>query len=160
MKVYSRNWKEGIAILVTFTIQYCFYPGVMLLFEPTFFTSFTWFVISVVTFHSLFDTVGRYLAGKIDLVGKNNFFLVCLSRLVFVALYLLQYQGGVWGSDWFIIVNLFLFSLSCGYLSTLGMNYGSDSSTVDQSMAGSIMGFHLTFGISLGSAIALICLSK
>ena len=83
--------------------------------------------------------------------------------MVFVVFYLLTYfevNKEIFGSDWFIITNLALFSITCGYLSTIGMNYGSDSSTKDQGLAGSIMGFHLTLGICLGSATALIFLSK
>ena len=140
----------------------------MFIYEPTFFknSDYSWFVISIVTFHSLCDTLGRYLGGMetlANLVPKKSFLTACLSRVVFVAFYMFTYLGvmpSVFGSDWFIILNLALFSISCGYLSTIGMNYGSDASTKDQGLAGSIMGFHLTLGICLGSATALIFLSK
>ena len=151
----------GLSIAFTFTVQYLFYPGVILKYRPGFLAS-SWFVISVVTYHSFWDTVGRYLAGQYNCIPKPKFMGWCLSRVMFVLFYMLTFEGvepQVFGSDWFIITNLTLFSISCGYLSTLGMNYGSDASTVNQSLAGSIMGFHLTFGISLGSALALIFLS-
>jgi len=85
-----------------------------------------------------------------------------VSRIVFVGCYLCTYGDDypeVFGSDWFIITLLTFFSISCGYLSNVGMIYGSDSSTGNQPLAGSIMGFHLTFGICAGSAIALIFFS-
>ena len=163
-EVYCKNGIMALSILVTFTIQYTFYPGVMLSssLEPTFFTDFSWFVITLVTYHSFWDTVGRYLAGIFNILPKKVFLWACLSRIIFVVFYMLMHDGkdpSLWASNWFIIVNLTLFSFTCGYLSTLGMNYGSDETTLNQSLAGSIMGFHLTFGICLGSAIALICLS-
>ena len=129
--------------------------------EPTFFSDFSWFVISVVTFHSIVDTLGRYIGGRCpNLVAKHRYFLACLSRLIFVPAYLLTfYNISFFNSNWFIILNLFLFSISCGYLSTIGMNFGCDETTKDQSLAGSIMGFHLTLGICLGSTIAEVFFS-
>ena len=62
-------------------------------------------------------------------------------------------------SDWFIITNLTLFATSFGYWTSLGMKYGTDPLTKNQGLAGAIMGFNLTFGICLGSAIAIIFLS-
>jgi len=161
--VYRFNWNPAVAIAITFTIQYSFYPGVILKYEPSFFTSFSWFVICVVTYHSFWDTIGRYLGGKISLINKEQFMAASLSRIIFVVFYLLTFksiQPQIFGSNWFIIANLTLFSVSCGYLSTIGMNFGADETTVNQSLAGSIMGFHLTLGICLGSAIALIFLSN
>lgn len=52
-----------------------------------------------------------------------------------------------------------LFAASCGYLTTVGMKYGSDESTVNRGLAGTIMGIHLSFGICLGSTIAIAFLS-
>ena len=135
----------------------------MFKYELSFFKpyKYSWFAISIVTFHSLCDTLGRHLGGTFNIISKKAYPWVCASRLIFVVFYMLTFKGvnpDVFGSDWFIIINFALFSISCGYLSTIGMNYGSDSSTKDQAMAGSIMGFHLIFGITAGSFIALIFL--
>ena len=128
----------GFSVLLTFAIEYAFYPGVILEIIPTFFTKdnndMSWFVITMITYHSLFDTLGRYLAGKFNIIRKEIFFWVCLSRLIFVLTYLLSYYGvagSFFRSNWFIMLNLTLFSISCGYLSTLGMEYGSDSTTLN-----------------------------
>ena len=160
-KVYKTNYSEAVSIVITFAIQYSFFPGIMFVNEPTFFTNFSWFVISVVTFHSVLDTIGRYIGGRFPtLVPKDRYLLACLSRFIFVPLYLLTfYDISFFNSNWFIIVNLLLFSISCGYLSTIGMNFGCDETTNDQSLAGSIMGFHLTLGICIGSTIAEIFFS-
>mmetsp|Transcript_39653 Transcript_39653/g.28648 ORF Transcript_39653/g.28648 Transcript_39653/m.28648 type:complete len:116 (+) Transcript_39653:986-1333(+) len=113
-------------------------------------------------FTNVCDTIGRMLAKRFELVSKKNFNKISLFRLIFIVTYMLTFEGvapDFFGSNAFIIINLFLFAVSCGYLSTLGMMYGSDESTVDQGMAGTIMGIHLTIGILVGSTIALIFLS-
>ena len=60
-------------------------------------------------------------------------------------------------NDIFVIINVILFSISCGYLATLGFNFGSDESNGDRATAGKIMGFHLTMGICIGSLFANVC---
>jgi hypothetical protein len=160
--VYRKNCKMGFCIALTFTIQYSFYPGVILGTELTFFKDFSWFVITVVTFHSFWDTIGRFVAGSWNFIPKEWFLAASVSRLIFVVLYILTFDGAnqaFFGSDSFVIILFLFFSVSCGYLSTLGMNYGSDDTTGNQSLAGSIMGFHLTFGIVLGSTVALLFFS-
>ena len=97
------------------------------------------------------------------MIKKTEFMKACLCRLIFVLFYMLtikSYIPEIFGSTWFIVTNFTLFSVSCGYLSTIGMNFGADETTENQSLAGSIMGFYLTLGICLGSAIALIFLSN
>ena len=107
----------------------------MLEFMPTFFDDFSWFVISLVTYHSFWDTVGRKLGGVGDIVGKEKFFWLCISRFIFVILYAMMLankgKNTFWTSNWFNVTILTLISVSCGYLSTLGMNYGSDASTIN-----------------------------
>jgi hypothetical protein len=66
--VYKRNWKEAWSVALTYTVQFAFYPGVMLEYQFTFTKNFSWFVIVVVTYASLGDTLGRWLAGKRDLI--------------------------------------------------------------------------------------------
>jgi hypothetical protein len=165
--VYSKNYVEALSILLTFVIEYTFYPGAILKYKLSWFRpeDYSWFVIFVVTFHSLSDTLGRYLGAmefSRKLITKKVFPWMCLARLVFVYFYLLSFNGvrpEIFGADWFIVTNLFLFSISCGYLTNIGMRYGSDSTTINRGVAGSLMGFHLIFGICMGSSLALIFLS-
>ena len=158
---FAKNYISAFSVALTFGIQYTFFPGVMFKYELSFFTSFSWFAISIVTFHSVCDTLGRHLGGVYNVIPKHLYPWACASRIIFVFFYMCTFKGvkpSIFGSDWFIITNFALFSVSCGYLSTIGMNYGSDASTKDQAMAGSIMGFHLIFGITAGSFIALLYL--
>mmetsp|Transcript_86260 Transcript_86260/g.118937 ORF Transcript_86260/g.118937 Transcript_86260/m.118937 type:complete len:163 (-) Transcript_86260:51-539(-) len=162
MKVYRINWAEALSVLFIFTVQFAFYPGVTLAYEPSFFVDFSWFVIALMIFTNVCDTIGRILAKRFEVIPKKYFNKISLFRIIFIVTYMLTYEGvaeNFFGSNAFIIINLMLFAISCGYLSTLGMKYGSDQSTVDQGMAGTIMGIHLTVGILIGSTIALIFLS-
>ena len=140
-----------------------FFPGVMLKYKWSFIDSFSWFVITLVTYASVCDTIGRYIAGKKDFVPKRPFLLSSLIRgIFFTGLFLLTYNGvavEVFGSDWFIILALGIFASTAGYWTTVGMKYGSDEETKDQGLAGTIMGFHLTLGISVGSTFAIVFLS-
>lgn len=163
LEVYRINWKEALSITITQGVQMAFFPGVMLKYQWGFIKDFSWFVITLVTYASICDTIGRYIAGWRDFIPKNSFFASAIIRGVFfVVIFMLMYEGvyvKVFGSDWFIIVALGCFASTAGYWTTVGMKYGCDENTKDQGLAGTIMGFHLTLGISLGSAVAIACLS-
>mmetsp|Transcript_7966 Transcript_7966/g.10421 ORF Transcript_7966/g.10421 Transcript_7966/m.10421 type:complete len:88 (+) Transcript_7966:485-748(+) len=80
------------------------------------------------------DTIGRILAKKFEVIPKKHYHKIALFRIIFIFTYMFTYLGvgeNFFGSNGFIIINLILFATSCGYLSTLGMKYGTDKSTVD-----------------------------
>lgn len=79
-QVFKLNYPVGLSVVLTFTIQYTFFPGVMLIKKLDFFGSFAWFANSIITFHNLCDTLGRTLAGKYIFVNKRIFPLVCCIR--------------------------------------------------------------------------------
>lgn len=140
-----------------------FFPGVMLKYQWSFISNFSWFVITLVTYASVCDTIGRYIAGLKDFIPKSYFPLSSIVRgMLFVTIYILMFEGtdeAVFRSDWLEIVVLGTFVGSAGYLTNVGFKYGSDESTKDQGLAGTIMGFHLTLGISIGSTIAILFFS-
>jgi hypothetical protein len=117
-------------------------------------------VIFVTTYATTWDTIGRVLASKYEIVPKKWYLQACIIRaLIFSTTFVLAYEGvckTIFGSDTFILINLALFASSCGCLTSLGMKYGSDEATGDRGLAGTIMGICLTFGIFLGSTSALI----
>ena len=129
------NWKDAWGVAITFACQFAFYPGVVLKYQPSFIPDFSWFVITVVTFASVCDTLGRYIGGKVDLVPKRHHLLASLIRAaIFTALYLILWWEvpiSFFNSATFVILNLALSTTSCGYLATLGMKYGSDAETKD-----------------------------
>ena len=140
-----------------------FFPGVILTQPLSFTPNFSWFVITIVTYASLCDTLGRTLADYFEVVSSKWFLTSVLVRsAVFITTYMLTFEGVAphfFRSDWFVLTNLGLFAISFGYWTSLGMKYGTAPETKNQGLAGTIMGFHLTFGICLGSAIAIACFS-
>lgn len=133
MAVYKKNYLMAISIAFTFGIQYCFYPGVVSEKRMDFISIDWWFPL-LSTFHSFFDTLGRYLAGVGNIVPKKIFLPVSFGRVILIIPYVLIAEcvrEGILGQDWFLILLFFIFSITCGYLSTLGMNYGSDETTVN-----------------------------
>ena len=142
-----------------------FFPGVMLSpgLQWKFIDDYSWFVITLVTFASLSDTFGRWLAAQVRFVSKRLYLLSTVVRgAMFSGICLLTFFGvySVWfGATWWLMFGLFCFASSFGYWITLGFQYGADESTGDQGVAGTIVGFHMTFGICLGSTIAILFLS-
>lgn len=124
-----------------------------------------WFSVLMITCFNIFDTIGRYLGGKIHLLSPNTVFLLSSSRLIFIPLFvLIQLNASpawIFQADWFRIVNMALFSLTNGYNSTLLMIYGPTIvKDADKERAGLIMSFHLVGGIFLGSLIASFGMDK
>lgn len=80
-----------------------------------------WTFNFVATFFSVFDTIGRYLGGKIN-TGKNVTIAMSLVRVVFVATTIGTVipwaPHAVFDADWFKITNLLLFAFSNGFVST------------------------------------------
>ena len=66
--VYRRNWVQALGVVVTDAVYFSFFPGVILQQKLTFITDFSWFVIFVVTYASAMDTIGRFIASRIDIV--------------------------------------------------------------------------------------------
>mmetsp|Transcript_39509 Transcript_39509/g.51719 ORF Transcript_39509/g.51719 Transcript_39509/m.51719 type:complete len:142 (+) Transcript_39509:835-1260(+) len=139
-----------------------FFPGVMLGIQWSFIKDYSWFVITLVTFASLCDSFGRFVASKVNL-PKPMYLLSCIIRgALFTPICLLTFFGVapvIFQATWFMVMGLFFFAVTFGYWVTIGFKHGSDESTVDQGTAGTIVGFHMTFGICLGSTLALTLLS-
>ena len=79
---------------ITYWVQFTFFPGVMLEYQFTFTPNFSWFVILVVTYASVADTIGRFIAGRVDLIPKRQLLYWCCNRaVVFTVLYMLTFEG-------------------------------------------------------------------
>ena len=118
-------------------------------------------MIFINTYASIFDTLARVVARKFDIIPKRWFLTAVIIRgIYFTTCYLVTWFQVPWGflyTDWFILGNLAMFSYSVGHFATIGMKYGSDKTTEDTGMAGTIMAMSLTSGVFLGSTLAEVC---
>jgi len=100
----------------------------------SFINDFSWFVITLVTFASLCDTLGRWAAQIIN-IPKRIYLLASIVRGVFFTTIYVMAFCNVWssvlGSTWFNIVALFFFASTFGHSVTIGFKHGSDESTID-----------------------------
>ena len=89
-----------------------------------FIDDYSWFVITLVTFASLSDTFGRWLAAQVRFVNKRLYLLSTVVRgAMFSGICLLTFFGvySVWfGATWWLMFGLFCFASSFGYWITLG----------------------------------------
>ena len=74
-----------------------FFPGVMLESQWSFIDDFSWFVITLITFASLCDTLGRWFASFINLPKWGYLGASIIRGALFTLIYLLAFCG-VWSS--------------------------------------------------------------
>ena len=119
---------EGLlfALLYVFVLTFIVFPAVSFDTTLNFMTTpdsdnSAWVYLTLNFVFSVFDTVGRKMGGikTLDL-SNGGIKIVTLSRTIFIATsYLIAFK--LWGlnTDWFVLVNMALFSWSNGYAGTL-----------------------------------------
>lgn len=104
------------------------------------------------------DTLGRYLGGKF-ILSRRATMALSLLRTVFLfttlATAVQMSPGWLFRADWFRLVNLILFSLSNGYVSTLCIIIGPSlvKEKEQQQQVGLFGSIFLCLGITIGSII-------
>lgn len=120
----------------------------------------SWFNLLILSTFNFFDSIGRYMGGVPCLVLSNKTIKIgSLMRSLFLATCLLiafdVAPSAIFSSDWFILLNLALFSVSNGYVSTLCATKAPG--TVEGEAKGQVGGFVgicISTGIVLGSLLA------
>lgn len=169
IEVYKDIGIMAIQVFVCFLITFIVFPGTTLSTQFDFLGTtnrdFAWFAVLMITAFNLFDTIGRFAGGYIQIFTPNTVFLLTTFRLVFIPLFvLIQLEANpawIFQSDWFRILNMALFAITNGYNSTLCMIYGPTlADEANKERAGLIMNFHLVGGIFAGSLIASFAMDK
>jgi hypothetical protein len=108
-----------------------------------------------------FDTVGRFLPGRIVCLPRNSLLTVSLLRFGFVPLFYICAKGispSIFG-DIFALVLVAFFALSNGYVASLVFMLSPSRlegrSSGDKERVGFLLSLMLNLGITLGSQIAL-----
>jgi len=168
-QVYYDVSLMAIQVFLCFTITFVVFPGTSLGtkfdFLGTSNKDFAWFAVLMITTFNVFDTIGRFAGGYKQIFSPYTVFILTVTRLVFIPLFVLiqlnSDPASIFQSDWFRITNMALFALSNGYNSTLLMIYGpSMVEDENKERAGLLMSFHLVGGIFVGALIASFGMDK
>ena len=159
-------WKPLFMISLSFMTTFIIFPGCFLQSSFDFMSSlgdseFTWYSLFVVIAFNIIDTVGRQ-AGGICKPSNCVIYLLGFLRLVFIAttvyIPLAERQGDTSfiTSDGFKLANLFLFSISNGFVSTvLAIKAPGFVPPKQREQLGTSIGLFLIIGIASGSLIAI-----
>ena len=117
-----------LALWWVFTVCFIVFPGT---FYDSYFdmlsgisdedTRTGWYDIAIILQFNIFDTIGRWLGGKIHITGKAVM-IGSYMRTIFVAscimIALKSEPQFLFDHDWFKILNMMLFGITNGYIGT------------------------------------------
>eukprot|EP00349_Pseudokeronopsis_sp_Brazil_P011167 CAMPEP_0202978220 /NCGR_PEP_ID=MMETSP1396-20130829/84718_1 /ASSEMBLY_ACC=CAM_ASM_000872 /TAXON_ID= /ORGANISM="Pseudokeronopsis sp., Strain Brazil" /LENGTH=175 /DNA_ID=CAMNT_0049717123 /DNA_START=1134 /DNA_END=1661 /DNA_ORIENTATION=+ len=155
-----------LGVFFVFIVTFSIFPGTTnntyLSFISPDNTSYdAWVNVIFTTNFSIFDALGRYLAGKpMFLINDRLTLVLTYSRAIFIVTFLLTVNqvGPDWlfTSDWFKMVNMMLFAFSNGFCSTLCAIKAPNKTPEElKESAGIFVSIFLSGGILAGSIIAI-----
>ena len=116
------------ALVYVFVLTFICYPGLAtddtIKFMENVNNYASWHVLFIQATFNLLDTIGRYMGGVPCLILRNTTIKISAGlRTLFIATFcLISFDvapSGLFSADWFVILNLALFSVTNGYVSTL-----------------------------------------
>ena len=152
------------ALVYVFVLTFICYPGLTTDDTIDYLTSLksydSWHILVTQAVFNAFDTIGRYSGGVSCLMLSNRSIKICSAlRTVFLVTFLLVAfdvaPTVVFSADWFIMINLALFSITNGYISTLcAVKAPSTVEGENIGQVGSFIGITVSTGIVIGSILA------
>jgi hypothetical protein len=156
------------ALLYIFVITFVFFPAIV---DATYLSwmhkdiaknELSWFQLFMLLNFNVSDTIGRTLGGSgfCAGVGRNPTLIGSYSRtFFFITYFLIMFQvgpDGLFVSDWFKILNTFIFGFTNGFFSTRCaiLAPGVVAATFQQE-TGSMIGSIISIGILMGSIVAI-----
>ena len=160
--------EKALSVFIVFSITLTCFPAIMAgisstnkgdgsVWDNELFSTLVVFLV-----FNIGDWIGRILAGIGQIVSEKSRWLLILSisRVVFIPLFLMcNYEHRllpyVFNHDfWPIIINV-LFSVSNGYLGSLGMMYGPKMVSIEYGeTAGTMMSLFLQLGLTFGACLS------
>lgn len=164
---FKSSWIFLTALTFIFFITFVVFPGTTndtsLQFMKGMQNYDSWYFLIMVMIFNVLDTIGRYMGGTPKLM-LSDYVVVALSysRSIFVLTFMLiafnippSWLFGI-NADWFKIINMCLFSISNGYISTmLAIKAPSRAHDDSKEQVGLFVGISITFGILIGSLVAI-----
>jgi len=159
----STSWQILFSLGYIFIVTFIVFPGVFFNSYWSFLDNKTqrgWYNISIITIFNVCDTIGRKLGGKY-MISSGKVIAGSLLRTVFVftTIMIVIYDSEptyFFEQDWFKIINLILFALSNGYISTQLCIWAPQFVKEDQrEQVGFLNGTFIGSGILMGSIITI-----
>ena len=152
------------ALVYVFVLTFICYPG-LASDDTTFFMEGinnydSWHNLFIQAVFNFMDTIGRYSGGVACLILSNRTIKIsaALRTLFLVTFLLISFDvapAAVFSSDWFIILNLALFSITNGYVSTLcAVKAPQTVEGEAKGQVGGFIGITISTGIVFGSILA------
>ena len=118
-----------------------------------------WKVVSMITTFNLFDVIGKNLAQYRKFYNKTVVAMITMFRFTFDAFFIIQAitsKIDVFNTIWFGYVNIALFGLTNGFVTTASFIMCPEKVAVKKKeTAGFLSVFGLTTGLTVGGFIAL-----
>lgn len=161
--VLKRVWLMAATVWLVFTVTFCVFPGIAP-FSVAFKHSLgglnmsnDWWGIVLLTAFNTFDTMGRFLPSKVQLLRGKPLFLASVARLALIPAFIgaaLSWAG--WMSDVYAFIVMMVFATTNGYFASLAMMQGPMGvGETEREAAGFVLSLFLQFGIFSGSQIAM-----
>ena len=119
----------------------------------------SWYQIINLILFNVFDTIGRFMGGKFHLSGNTVIGLSVLRSVFIATTILIAYKASpafIFQEDWFKILNMALFALSNGYVSTQCAIKAPSYVKEDQRESiGIFVGLFIALGIVSGSIMQI-----
>ena len=152
------------ALVYVFVLTFICYPGLAtddtIKFMENVNNYASWHVLFIQATFNLLDTIGRYMGGVPCLILRNTTIKISAGlRTLFIATFcLISFDvapSGLFSADWFVILNLALFSVTNGYVSTLcAVKAPQTVEGEAKGQVGGFVGISISTGIVLGSLLA------
>ena len=152
------------ALVYVFVLTFICYPGLATDNTINFMSGMnnyeSWHVLFIQATFNFMDTIGRYSGGVSCLILSNPAIKVFSGlRTIFISTFCLiafdVAPVGLFSADWFVILNLALFSITNGYVSTLcAVKAPQTVEGEAKGQVGGFIGITISTGIVLGSLLA------
>ena len=163
LAVLKKVWLMAVTVWLVFTMTFMVFPGVApysIDFKNSWGSlhiSNNWWGIVLLTVFNCFDTIGRFLPSKVQLLKGKPLFAASVLRLLLLPAFMgaaLRWAG--WMDDTYAFVVMAVFSITNGYFASLAMMQGPMGvASTEREAAGFVLALFLQFGIFTGSQIAM-----
>jgi solute carrier family 29 (equilibrative nucleoside transporter), member 1/2/3 len=156
--VFKKLWKSCPLIALVFIGTFIMFPGLTSILQSSAFDK-SWFPLLLVTAFNVFDTIGRFGSGLLQIKGTSAFWILVISRFFLYPFFVVHKMGFFQGivGDCFAFSMVSILALSNGYLASLiMMKTSSCVERHEEEVASAVMTFFLMGGIFVGLHIALL----